>query len=140
MQRLHDIMTPSPATVRISDSVVEAARLMRDEDVGSVPVMDEGALAGIITDRDITIKVVAEGLDATSTTVGEHMSAHPVTGRPDMTLKEAAELMGREQIRRLPVVEQNRLVGIISLGDLALEHQNEDDVEDALEEISEPAR
>src|SRR6187549_3886444 len=103
MQKLRDIMTPSPATVRISDSVVEAARVMRDEDVGSVPVMDEDTIAGMITDRDITIKVVAEGVDPETATVGEHMAAHPITGRPDMTLREAADLMGREQIRRLPV-------------------------------------
>jgi CBS domain-containing protein len=140
MQKLRDIMTPSPATVHISDPVALAARLMRDEDVGSVPVMDEGAVAGIITDRDIAIKVVAEGIDPQTATVGEYMSKDLVTGHPDMSLREAADLMGREQIRRLPIVEQNRLVGIVSLGDLALEQHGDDEVEEALEEISEPAR
>jgi CBS domain-containing protein len=140
MQKLRDIMTPSPATVHVSDPVALAARLMRDEDVGSIPVMDEGTVAGIITDRDIAIKTVAGGSDPQTTAVGEHMSTHLVTGHPDMSLREAAELMGREQIRRLPVLEQNRLVGIVSLGDLALEQQGDDEVEEALEEISEPAR
>lgn len=142
MATLREIMTPSPVTVRLSDPVVVAARLMRDEDVGSVPVMDEGTIAGIITDRDITIQVVAEDVDPQTAQVGEYMSGHVVTGRPDMSVREAADLMAREQIRRLPIVEQNRLVGIVSLGDLAVEPgvQEEADVDEALEEISQPAR
>jgi CBS domain-containing protein len=140
MQKMRDIMTPSPTTVHISGAVSEAAQVMRDEDVGSVPVMDEGTVAGIITDRDIAVKVIAQGADPQTATVGEYMSTDLVTGHPDMSLREAADLMGREQIRRLPVVEQNRLVGIVSLGDLALEQRGDDEVEEALEEISEPAR
>lgn len=140
MQKLRDIMTPSPATVHISDPVALAARLMRDEDVGSIPVMDEGTVAGIITDRDITINVVAAGVDPQTTAVGEYMSTNLITGHPDMSFREAADLMGREQIRRLPIMDQNRLVGIVSLGDLAVEEYGDDEVEEALEEISEPAR
>jgi CBS domain-containing protein len=140
MQRLRDVMTPSPATVRISDPAILAAQVMRDEDVGSVPVMDEGTIAGIITDRDIAIQIVAEGKDPQTASVGQYMSTDLVTGRPDMTLREASELMGRHQIRRLPVVDQNRLVGIVSLGDLALEHEEDEEVEETLEEISQPAR
>jgi CBS domain-containing protein len=140
MQKLRDIMTPSPSTVHISDPVSQAARLMRDEDVGSIPVIDEGTVAGIITDRDVTVKLIAEGIDPKTATVGEYMSKEVVTGHPDMSLREAADLMGREQIRRLPVLEQNRLVGIVSLGDLALEQHGDDEVEEALEEISEPVR
>jgi CBS domain-containing protein len=140
MQQVRDVMTPSPVTVRISDPVIQAAQVMRDEDVGSVPVMDEDTIAGIITDRDITIKVVAEGKDPQTATVGETMSRHLVTGRPDMSLREAADLMGREQIRRLPVVDQGRLVGIISLCDLALDHEQDEEVEETLEEISQPSR
>jgi CBS domain-containing protein len=140
MQRLRDVMTPSPATVRISDPAILAAQVMRDEDVGSVPVMDEGTIAGIITDRDIAIQIVAEGKEPQTASVGQYMSTDLVTGRPDMTLREASELMGRHQIRRLPVVDQNRLVGIVSLGDLALEHEEDEEVEETLEEISQPAR
>jgi len=140
MNTLRDIMTPSPATVNISDSVIMASQVMRDEDIGSVPVIDEQTVAGIITDRDITIKVVAEGIDPETAQVGEYMSTHPVTGHPNMSVNEAIELMGREQIRRLPILEQNRLVGIVSLGDFALETQADEEVEDALEEISQPAR
>jgi CBS domain-containing protein len=132
-------MTPSPATVRISDPAIVAAQVMRDEDVGSVPVMDEGTIAGIITDRDIAIQIVADGKDPQTASVGQYMSTDLVTGRPDMTLREASELMGRHQIRRLPVVDQNRLVGIVSLGDLALEHEEDEEVEETLEEISQPA-
>src|SRR5690349_7800534 len=140
MQTLRDVMTPNPATVRISDPVAAAAQVMRDEDVGSVPVIDEGTVAGIITDRDITTKVVAEGVDPQTAAVSEYMSIHVVTGRPDMSLQEAARLMGREQIRRLPIMDQNRLVGIVALSDLATEPRGHDEAEDALEEISEPAR
>lgn len=140
MKTLRDVMTPSPATLRSSDPVAQAARVMRDEDVGSVPVMDEGTIAGMITDRDIAIKVVAAGIDPDTAAVSEFMSTDLVTGRPDMPLQEAAHLMARKQIRRLPVLEQNRLVGIVALGDLATEQGEETEAEDALEEISQPAR
>jgi len=140
MQTLRDVMTPNPVTVRSSDPVTAAARVMLDEDVGAVPVIDEGTVAGIITDRDIAIKVVAAGIDPQSAEVSEFMSTHVVTGRPDMSVQEASRLMGREQIRRLPIVDQNRLVGIVALGDLATEPHTQDEAEDALEEISEPAR
>jgi len=140
MQTVRDGMTPNPATVRISDPVAAAALIMRDEDVGSVPVIDEGTVAGIITDRDITTKVVAQGVDPQTAAVSEYMSTHVITGRPDMSVQEAARLMGREQIRRMPIMDQNRLVGIVSLGDLATEAQDQEEAEDALEEISQPAR
>jgi CBS domain-containing protein len=140
MKTLSDVMTPSPATVRSSDPVAQAARLMLDEDVGSVPVVDEDTIVGIITDRDIAIKVVAVGIDPETAAVSEFMSTNPVTARPDMSLREAAHLMAREQIRRLPVLEQNRLVGIVSLGDLAVERGAEAEAEEALEEISQPVR
>jgi len=103
-------------------------------------VIDEQTVAGIITDLDITIHVVAAGIDPATAQVGEYMSTHVVTGRPNMSIKEAIDLMAREQIRRLPILDQNRLVGIVSLGDLALEAPVDDEVEDALEEISQPAR
>src|SRR5690242_8596960 len=130
MKTLRDVMTPDPVTVRSSDPVAQAARVMRDEDVGSVPAVDEGTIAGIITDRDIAVKVVAAGVDPQSAAVSEFMSPHLITGRPGMTLTEASRLMGREQIRRLPVVDQNRLVGIVSLGDLALEAEGEVETDD----------
>jgi CBS domain-containing protein len=132
-------MTPSPATLGLSDPVTLAARMMRDEDVGSIPVTDEGSLAGIITDRDIAVRVVAEGIDPETATVGEFMSSNIITGHPEMSIEEAARLMGREQIRRLPVLDRNRLVGIVSLGDLALETPADEEVEEALEEISQPS-
>jgi CBS domain-containing protein len=140
MNTLRDVMTPSPVTVDISDSVITAAQMMRDEDIGSVPVMDEQMLVGIITDRDITVKVVAEGIDPKTAQVGEYASTHLVTGRPDMPIEKAIDLMAREQIRRLPILDQSRLVGIVSLGDLAVESHADEEVEDALEEISQPAR
>src|SRR5436190_1835905 len=132
METLRDVMTPNPVTVRSSDPVAAAAQVMLDEDVGSVPVIDEGAVAGIITDRDITVKVVAAGIDPQTAAVSQFMSTHVITGRPDMSIQEAARLMGREQIRRLPVIEQNRLIGMVALGDLATEEHGQEEAEDAL--------
>lgn len=140
MKTVRDVMTPSPATLRSSDPVAQAARVMRDEDVGSVPVIDEGTIAGIITDRDIATKVVAEGIDPDTASVSEFMSSDLVTGRPEMTLRDAAHLMARHQIRRLPVLDQNRLIGIVALADLATEPDDGHEAEEALEEISQPAR
>lgn len=138
--KLGDIMTANPRVARPDDAVFQVARMMRDEDVGSIPIVEGDGLVGIITDRDIAIKVVAEGTDPKQAVVREYMSEDPVTGTPRMSDQEALVLMGREQIRRLPVVDQGRLVGIVALGDLALEAgAGDDDVGSALEEISEPA-
>lgn len=117
-----EAMTPNPDTVEPSTTVAEAARKLRDGDVGSIPIVEDGTLQGILTDRDIAIRVVAQGKDPSTTTVGEIASRDLVTVDPDQTLAEAARLMAEHQVRRLPVVEEDgRLVGIVAQADLALQ-------------------
>jgi CBS domain-containing protein len=113
-----DAMTSSPRTVESSTSIVEAARMMHDEDVGSLPIVEGGRLQAIVTDRDIAIRAVAEKrLDAT---VGEIASKELVTVDPDQPLEEAARLMAEHQVRRLPVCEEDgRLVGVLAQADVA---------------------
>jgi CBS domain-containing protein len=116
---VRDTMSTQPKSIDASQAMVEAARAMRDEDVGSLPVTDQGRLIGVITDRDIVVRVVAEGrMD--SATVADALSRNPVTVEPDEDLDEALRLMARHQVRRLPVVEGDRLVGIVAQADVAL--------------------
>jgi CBS domain-containing protein len=130
-------MTAEPRSIEPSQPVLEAARLMRDEDVGSLPVTEEGRLIGMITDRDIVIRVVAEGMKPESATVGEASSRDPVSVEPDYDLSEALQLMARHQVRRLPVVEGERLVGILAQADVALA-EKEKKTGEVVEAISEP--
>jgi CBS domain-containing protein len=117
---IRDAMTSNPSNVEMSSSVVEAARLMKSEDVGSIPVTEGDRLVGIVTDRDIAIRVVAEGKDVQSVTVGEIASKELVTVDPQQDLDEALRLMAKHQVRRLPVVEEDgRLVGILAQADVA---------------------
>jgi CBS domain-containing protein len=117
---IRDAMTSNPSNVEMSSSVVEAARLMKSEDVGSIPVTEGERLVGIVTDRDIAIRVVAEGKDVQSVTVGEIASKDLVTIDPQQDLDEALRLMAQHQVRRLPVVEEDgRLVGILAQADVA---------------------
>jgi CBS domain-containing protein len=119
-QSIRDVMTTSPQSIESSSSIVEAARLMRDADIGSLPVVDGGKLTGVVTDRDITVRVVAEGKDPQNTKVGDVLSQDLVTIDPQQDLDEALRLMARHQVRRLPVVEEDgRLVGIVAQADVA---------------------
>jgi CBS domain-containing protein/heme-degrading monooxygenase HmoA len=133
-----DLMTPDPETVDTRTTAAAAAMMMRDLDVGVLPVVADGQLAGVITDRDIALAFVDRKLKPSQVRVGDLMTETPVTATPSMTAAEAAELMADHQVRRLPVVEGTRLVGIISLGDLAADGA-EAAAAGALEEISEPA-
>jgi CBS domain-containing protein len=117
---VRDAMTADPRSVGASASVVEAARLMREEHIGSLPITDDERLVGVITDRDITTRVVAEAADPKTTSVGEVCSRDLISVEPDKGLEEALELMARHQVRRLPVVESGRLVGIVAQADIAL--------------------
>jgi CBS domain-containing protein len=117
---VRDAMTDDPRSIGPSASVVEAARLMRDEHIGSLPITDGDALVGMITDRDITTRVVAEAADLATTTVGDVYSQDLISVEPDKDLAEALGLMARHQVRRLPVVEDGRLVGIVAQADIAL--------------------
>ena len=119
---IRDAMTSNPRGVEMNTPVVEAARLMKSEDVGSLPVLEGDRLVGMVTDRDIVIRVVAEGNNAESATVGEIASRDLVTVDPQQGLDEALRLMAQHQVRRLPVVEEDgRLVGILAQADVAQE-------------------
>ena len=120
-QKVGDVMTARPVAIEEEASVVEAARAMRDGDFGSVIVVTEpdGEICGIVTDRDIAVRVVAEGVDARSVRLGDICRGEVVTVGPDEPVDNAANLMRKKAIRRVPVVDGGRLVGIVSLGDLA---------------------
>jgi CBS domain-containing protein len=116
---VEEIMTRDPRTVEIGDSLVDAAREMRDGDIGNVIVTDGGRVAGILTDRDIVVRAIAEGRDLQSTTVGDVCSSGPRTLEPGESVEAATQVMDEHSIRRLPVVRDGELVGVLSLGDLA---------------------
>ncbi len=119
MATIRDLMTENPETCAPSATVADAARVMRDQDVGPVPVVEGDRLVGIVTDRDLVVRVLAEGRDPSSTTLGEIASSDLTTVSPDTDLREALDLMSASQVRRLPVVEGGRLVGIVAQADIA---------------------
>jgi CBS domain-containing protein len=114
-------MKSSPETVQSSSTAVDAAKRMKQADAGRIPVVENGKLVGTVTDRDIAVRVVAEGKDPQTTTVGEIASKEVVTVQPDNDLSEALKLMARHQVRRLPVVEGDSVVGVIAQADVAKE-------------------
>jgi CBS domain-containing protein len=137
--KVREVMTTDVDMVSPSTKIGEAARQMRDMNVGSLPVVDRQELVGIVTDRDITIRVTADGVNPDEVLVKEVMTAGPVTVRPDQTLDEASEMMSQHQVRRLPVVEKGKLVGMLALGDVATEPGSQDEAGSALTDISQPS-
>jgi CBS domain-containing protein len=134
--QVSQIMTPDPDTAQVQDTLQAVAAKMASGDFGSVPVIDGGRLVGVVTDRDIAVRAVAQGLGP-ETEVGEVMTPDPVCVGPDSDVEEAAEIMQEEQIRRLFVTDgDDRLVGVIALADVALEDDEELSGQ-TLEEISE---
>ncbi|MGW2131359.1 CBS domain-containing protein [Streptomyces coelicoflavus] len=131
-QYVRDIITGDPVTVEPLTSVTEVARLMRDRDLGAVLVTEGDRLRGLVTDRDLVVRSLAEGGDPEQTTVAGACSDDMVTVRPDEELGHAVELMRAHAVRRVPVVDDGHPVGIVSLGDLAMER----DPESALGDIS----
>ncbi len=129
---VRDVMTADPVTLDTGATVVEAARAMRDSDIGAVIVLDSGTTCGILTDRDIAIRAVADGEDVTGISVGSICSANPTTITADATVEDALAVMQREDVRRLPVVDGDLPIGIVSLGDVSLER----DAGNALADIS----
>jgi CBS domain-containing protein len=116
---IQEAMTPNPTTIEATTTAQEAARIMKSEDVGSLPIVDRDKLIGVVTDRDLAIRIVAEGRGV-DTTVGEIASKDVVTVDPEQSIDEAARLMAEHQVRRLPVVEEDgRLVGILAQADIA---------------------
>jgi CBS domain-containing protein len=137
MGQIRELMTVKPRTVKAGDSVVEAAKLMKGEDAGVAPIVDGDRLVGIVTDRDIAIRVVAEGRDPQSTKVEEVASQNVVTVDPRQDLDEALRLMATHQLRRLPVVEEDgKLVGIVAQADVA-RHAGAKQTGEVVEQISE---
>lgn len=134
--QVKEVMSTDVATIAPEDNVYEAACLMRDQNVGAIPVVKRGQLVGMITDRDIVVRGVAEKRP-NSLRVDRLMSSELVYGSPDMSIDEASQIMGKAQVRRLPIVEQGRLVGMLSLGDLALHPRSKDEMKQAISEISE---
>ena len=133
---IREVMTSNPSTVSADQNVSDAARIMKSEDAGIVPIVEGDRLIGTITDRDIAIRVVAEGRDPQSTRVTEVASKDIVTIDPQQDLDEALRLMARHQVRRLPVVEEDgRLVGIVAQADVAREG-DEARTGEVVEEIS----
>jgi CBS domain-containing protein len=135
MGQIKDVMTQNPTGCDPSRTVVEAAKVMASGDVGSVPVVKDGRLVGIVTDRDLVVRVVAEGRDPGSTTVGEIASSDLETVAPDDDLDSALRKMASSKVRRLPVVEGDQLVGIVAQADVA--RQGDDsETGQVVEEIS----
>jgi CBS domain-containing protein len=134
--QIRDLMTDNPRTIDAEKPVAYAAKMMRDEDVGLAPIVQGDMLVGTLTDRDIAIRVVAEGRDPESTTVREVASTDLVTIDPEQSLDEALRLMAQHQVRRLPVVEEDgRLVGVLAQADVA-RHGEDRETGQVVEQIS----
>jgi CBS domain-containing protein len=139
--QLKDIMTPKVEVISPEATIQEAAQKMSQLDVGPLPVCDGEQLVGMLTDRDIAVRAVAEGCDPTTTMVREAMTPDLVYCFEDQAIQEAARLMEQYQIRRLPILNRNkRLVGIVSLGDLAVSTSDQPLAGEVLEQVSEPAK
>mgnify|MGYP003850952333 FL=1 len=135
---MRDVMSRQPQSVREEDTLAQAAGLMKQYNIGSVPVLNrKDTVVGMITDRDIAVRAVAGGMDVNSTVVKDVMTPKPVMGAEEMDVEVAAELMAAHQIRRLPVQQNGRLTGMVALGDLAVRYQTNTSAAMALEEISE---
>jgi len=132
---VRDVMTSNPRTVSPNDGIQVAARIMKEEDTGVVPVVENGRAVGIVTDRDIVLRAVAEG--GVDRPVRDIATREVFCVRPDDSTREAERIMSERQIRRLPVVEGDRLVGIVSLGDIAVKEGKDGRTGDTLESISE---
>jgi CBS domain-containing protein len=136
MTTARDIMTPGAECVGVQDTLVDAARRMRDLEVGAVPICgDDNKLAGMLTDRDIVVRCVAEGQDPGSVRVGDLADGKPVTIGADDSVEEALATMSKHGVRRLPVIDGHDLVGLVSQADVA-RHLPEDKVGDLVEAIS----
>lgn len=133
--KVKEIMTTDVSSVAPNDTVTKAASIMEQLDVGSVPVTDNNRIVGIVTDRDIVLRGVARGKDANQK-VSDVMTTNVKYATPDMDVHTAADLMAENQVRRLPVVDADTLVGIVAIGDLAVENIFENEAGEALHNIS----
>jgi CBS domain-containing protein len=131
-QSIREVMTPDPRTVAPSDSLADAARQMREGDTGAILVADGGRLVGILTDRDIVVRVVAEGGDPSTLTVGDVATRDVRTLTVDQSVDDAIRLVREHDVRRIPVMQDGRPAGVVSIGDLAIER----DPDSALADVS----
>ncbi len=137
--KLNEIMSRELVTCSPDESIAQVARKLQDNDIGMCPVVEGDRLVGVVTDRDITTRAVAKGFDVNSTMIGEIMTRDPISVEVSMEAEEICEIMSEHQIRRLPVMRDNKLVGIVALADLALDLEEEELVADTLINISQPA-
>ncbi len=136
--KIAEIMTTDVETCPPTVTIQDIAAKMREINVGSIPICEEGRIVGIVTDRDIVLRGIAEELGADAP-ISEIFSETLITGTEGMLVEEAASLMARHQIRRLPIVRQEQVIGIVSLGDIAVRGKAQREAETALEKVSEPA-
>jgi CBS domain-containing protein len=135
--KVSDIMTRDPKTAQLDSTLEEIAALMKDEDVGAIPILDDDdELVGIVTDRDIVVRCVAEGKEASDTTVEDILSEDLVTIEAEADVQQAARLMADKQIRRLPVVRERELIGMVSIGDISVKHEDDETAGETLQQIS----
>ena len=135
--KLREIMSSTVVRIHPEETVAVAARMLEHNNIGALPVCGgDGRLCGMVTDRDLVTRCLAAGKSPETTKVREVMTGKVYVGRPDMDAALAAGLMGREQVRRLPVMENGRLCGMVSLGDLARKEESSIEAADALAEIS----
>jgi CBS domain-containing protein len=137
--KVRDVMTGSVDWASPETPVVKVAQLMKNVNVGSIPICSDNKLVGLVTDRDIVLKVVAVGGNINNVSVKDIMSTNIVSVSSDQDVHEAADLMSKYQIRRLPVMDQGKLVGIVAIGDLAVESIHVDEAGEALSDISQGA-
>jgi CBS domain-containing protein len=130
-------MTEAPTTARPDLNAADAAGMMRSHDVGVIPISEDGKLIGLVTDRDLVVRVLAERKDPTAVPLRDIMTTSAVTVTPDMELTDARDVMAQHRVRRLPVMKGDELVGIISLGDVAVASSSKRTVGETLDEISE---
>lgn len=131
-----NIMSKQITSLNPDDSIEKAAQLMKQCDIGSIPVCDREKVIGIVTDRDIVLRSTAEGRDGKQQKVKDIMSPNLVVGSPEMDVHEVAKIMSEKQIRRLPIVDNNNLIGVVALGDISVEPTLQDNAGEALKNIS----
>jgi CBS domain-containing protein len=137
LRQIRDVMTPNPECVSERDSLRDVARIMKDRDTGVVPVVDGRKIVGLITDRDIVVRGLADGKDLGSATVSDLMTKQVRTVRDDASVNDALDLMNRAEVRRVAVVNQSdELVGIVSLGDISVNTDKDSKVGQTMETIS----
>ncbi|HHT65463.1 MAG TPA: CBS domain-containing protein [Clostridiales bacterium] len=139
--QVKEVMTSNIAALAPNNTILDAAKSMQAHNIGCMPVCNpDGKVAGILTDRDIVVRSLANNGDPKTTLVKDVMTKNVITAQPDMDISTALELLATNKIRRLPVVKNDTLVGILAIGDLATRHFFLNDAGQALSEISEPSR